>query len=336
MEERNKDEKEHYPKFTRISYLYVAGMCLVLTVLAVSSQKGFWSTGAALIFGGLTTISIFYLYRQNDRSRNFRSALSAETDDQKVDEDHLYLTELEMNENTKEINSERDQFISIVSHELRTPLNAISGWTRILRNSQITDETREHALDVIEKNIRTQSRLVNELLDYSQVASDSVDKKEDEISYSSIFEKAVQRARTAAERKNISFEKQNLLESGKAVGDSKKLEKMFLNVLLNAVKFTPRGGKVSATIQKAGGKIRFRVVDSGVGIEDKNLSEIFEKFSQADSSTARKYGGFGLGLAFSKQVAALHNGEISADSAGKGKGSAFTVDLPIDETAIAK
>lgn len=234
-----------------------------------------------------------------------------------------------MNESTKEFSKIKGEFISVVSHELRTPLNAISGWARILRNTQITDETRNHALDVIEKNVQTQSRLVNELLDYLRIVSETDSKKEDEINFATIFEKVVQNAKVEAEKKNITFEKQNLLETGKAVGDSKKLEKMFSHILLNAVKFTPPGGNITATIQNAGETIRFKVTDSGEGIEEKNLGGIFERFSQADSSTIRKFGGFGLGLAFSKQVASLHEGEISAVSAGKGKGSQFTVELPV-------
>ena len=144
-----------------------------------------------------------------------------------------------------------------------------------------------------------------------------------------MFEKVAEDAKDEARKKDITFEKRNCLDSGRAIGDSKKLEKMFSNVLLNAVKFTPRGGKITEVIQMIDERIQFRVTDSGEGIENENLRGIFERFSQVDSSAARKYGGFGLGLAFSKRVAALHDGEISASSGGKGKGSAFTVNLPI-------
>lgn len=224
----------------------------------------------------------------------------------------------------------KNEFISTVSHELRTPLNAISGWTRILKGQQIGDTTKERAFKTIEKNIQTQSDLIEELLDFSDISTVEKEIELDEIDFSDVFEKSVNRRKMDAEVKHIRFESENLLNGEKVKGNQKNIEKAFDKVLQNAVKFTPQDGKIKATIEKEGEIIKFVVNDSGKGIKQENLAKIFDGFTQEDSSTTRKFGGFGLGLTFSKNVVKHHGGKLNIDSEGENKGTTLTIQIPLD------
>jgi signal transduction histidine kinase len=229
-------------------------------------------------------------------------------------------------------NATKDEFISVVSHELRTPLNAIAGWTKILDTEDLPEETRELALKKIEKNLRRQTRLIEELLDFSQVIAGKIDLETKELDFSGVFENAVSEIEPNAHIKNIIFVKTNELNGQKITGDRKKIKTVIRNLLSNAIKFTPPGGTVETEVKERTGNIELTVKDTGKGIRGDFLPFIFDRFRQDDASSTRFYGGFGLGLAISEHIVKLHNGSIEARSDGAGKGSVFIVKLPVNKT----
>jgi signal transduction histidine kinase len=227
----------------------------------------------------------------------------------------------------------KDEFISVVSHELRTPLNTIAGWTRILQADSLTSEMKQQALEKIDKNLRIQTKLVEELLDFSQIITGKGDLNSKLIEISGVFEAAVSDVASQASEKEISIEKENALNGQKVLGDSERLKKAFENVLRNAVKFTSKNGTVFTEIKQQDDAIEMQIRDSGRGISPKFLPHIFEGFRQADSSSTRQFGGLGLGLAISRHIIELHGGSIKAESAGEGKGAVFTIKIPVSKDA---
>ncbi|HLM03056.1 MAG TPA: CHASE domain-containing protein [Pyrinomonadaceae bacterium] len=225
----------------------------------------------------------------------------------------------------------KDEFISVVSHELRTPLNTIAGWTRLLQADSLAPEMKQQALEKIDKNLRIQTKLVEELLDFSQIITGKGDLNSRLIEISTVFENAVANVSAQAREKEISIEKQNSLNGQKILGDSERLKKAFENVLRNAVKFTSKNGTVFTEIKERDDAIEMKIRDSGRGISPKFLPHIFEGFRQADSSSTRQFGGLGLGLAISRHILELHGGSITAESAGEGKGAVFTIKIPVSK-----
>ncbi len=225
-------------------------------------------------------------------------------------------------------NATKDEFISVVSHELRTPLNAIAGWTRILKTDTLSENTKDLALSKIEKNIRTQTKLVEELLDYSQILAGNSTFANNELDFSSIIENSFEEIRRRAIDKDIRLVKDNRLNGQIVIGDEEKLLIAVQNLLENAVKFTESGGKVEVIALENEGSIKVLVKDTGRGIGAEFLPYIFDRFRQADTSITRTIGGLGLGLTISNQIIKLHDGSIIASSEGAGKGAVFTINLP--------
>ncbi|HVE59355.1 MAG TPA: CHASE domain-containing protein [Pyrinomonadaceae bacterium] len=226
-------------------------------------------------------------------------------------------------------NATKDEFISVVSHELRTPLNAIAGWTRILKSADLSVNTKDLALQKIEKNLRLQTNLVEDLLSYSQLVSSKENLEKKEVDCSEIFESVFQEFEPIAVKKGITLTKDNQLNGQKLLGDAEKLKIVIINLFSNALKFTPSNGNIKTRIGKIENWIEIVIEDSGSGISPEFLPHIFDRFSQYDTSTTRKFGGLGLGLAVSKHIVKLHNGTIEAKSEGEGKGSTFSVKIPV-------
>ncbi len=226
-------------------------------------------------------------------------------------------------------NATKDEFISVVSHELRTPLNAIAGWTRILKSDDLSGNTKSLALQKIEKNLRQQTSLVEDLLSYSQLVSSNENLEKTEVDCAEIFEEIFDEFEKVARKKGITITKENLLNGQKILGDADKIKIVIVNLLSNALKFTPEGGTINASLKPSNECLEIRIEDSGRGIDPEFLPHIFDRFSQYDSSTTRKFGGLGLGLAVSEHIVKLHKGIIEATSEGEGKGSTFSVRLPV-------
>jgi PAS domain S-box-containing protein len=224
----------------------------------------------------------------------------------------------------------KDEFLATLSHELRTPLNAILGWTQLLRAGPADGgQDVRHALEVIERNARAQVQLVDDLLDLSRILAGQVRLDVQRLTLIDVVVAAVESALPAAHAKGIRVDK--ILDPGGSLvsGDPGRLQQVVWNLLTNAIKFTPKGGRVQVLLERVNSHIEISVVDTGIGIPADYLPHVFERFSQKDSTTSRTHGGLGLGLAISKQLVELHGGTIQAKSRGEGQGATFIVKLPL-------
>lgn len=227
-------------------------------------------------------------------------------------------------------NQSKDQFLAMISHELRTPLNAILGWVQLIRADRTMDADRvEHGLATIERNAKAQTQLIQDLLDLSSIVAGKLHLDMRPINLARLVQQAVEGVRPAADAKSIHIETFAESSSVPVNGDPDRLVQVMKNLLLNAVKFTPLGGHVEVRIEKVGAHARFVVTDTGEGIRTDDLPHIFERFRQADSSTTRRHGGLGMGLAIARHLVERHGGTLSVASRGEGMGATFTVDFPL-------
>lgn len=228
----------------------------------------------------------------------------------------------------EEANRLKDEFLATVSHELRTPLNAIVGWARLLRSGQLDAGHLAHAFEVIERNAWAQKQIIEDMLDVSRIITGKLRIGLVPLELSPVIQAAIDVVRPAAEAKDIviksQFDPPDLLVSG----DAARLQQITWNLLSNAVKFSSSGGIVEISVTKQNGNAEIKVVDSGPGIPQSFLPHIFERFSQADSSSTRRHGGLGLGLAITRHLVELHGGSVSAANREDGKGAVLTVKLP--------
>ena len=225
-------------------------------------------------------------------------------------------------------NQLKDQFLATLSHELRTPLNAILGYARMLQTNTIAPDKRPRAFDVIERNAVAQNRLIEDLLDMSRITAGKVRLDPAPIPVATVLREAVDGVRPAAHAKGVALELEIDPFAGMVNADTARLLQVFSNLLTNAVKFTPGGGRVGVRLRRDRALLETRVTDSGVGISPEFLPHIFEPFRQADARFDRGHGGLGLGLAITKQLVDLHGGTIDAASPGAGHGATFTIRLP--------
>jgi len=223
----------------------------------------------------------------------------------------------------------KDEFLAMVSHELRTPLTSVVGWVRMLRAGNLPPERVEQALEVIDRNIRSQAQLIEDLLDISRITMGKLRLDVRPVQPAAVINAAVESLRFAADARRIRI--QTVLDShaGPVAGDFERLQQVVWNLLSNAIKFTPKGGRVQVVLERVNSHIEIRVADTGRGIKREFLPFIFDRFSQSEPSTTRTHGGLGMGLAISKAILELHGGTISAYSEGEGKGSTFTISIPI-------
>jgi signal transduction histidine kinase/ActR/RegA family two-component response regulator len=227
----------------------------------------------------------------------------------------------------------KDEFLATLSHELRTPLHAILGWSLVLRRLGDVPAKISEGLSVIERNARSQAQIISDLLDMSRIISGKVRLDVQRADLVSIVEAALDTVRPAAEAKSIHLQAELDPLAGPVRGDPSRLQQIFWNLLTNSVKFTPKGGRVLVSLERANAHLEVTVTDNGEGIEAGFLPHVFDRFRQADGATDRRHGGLGLGLSIVKQLVELHGGTISVKSAGKGMGSAFRVNLPVMEIA---
>ena len=223
----------------------------------------------------------------------------------------------------------RDEFLATVSHELRAPLNSILGWGRLLERGTLDEATTEKALKTIVRNAESQNRLIEDLLDVSRIISGKLRLEVMTVKPINIVESALETVRPAAEAKGIKLEiKQDSIISHIS-GDPNRLQQVIWNLLSNAIKFTPSDGRVTLEIERENEFVNLRVKDTGVGIKEEFLPHVFDRFRQADASSIRKFGGLGLGLAIVRHITEMHGGTVHVESEGEGKGSTFTVRLPL-------
>jgi CheY-like chemotaxis protein/nitrogen-specific signal transduction histidine kinase len=223
----------------------------------------------------------------------------------------------------------KDEFLATLSHELRTPLNAVLGWSEILLSRAPADHDTRRGLEIIARNARAQAKLIDDLLDMNRIVSGKVRLDVQRLDLAAVVEAALESARPSAEAKSITVERTVDPHAGPVFGDPGRLQQVIWNLLANAVKFTPRGGRVEIAVRRAGAQVEMFVRDTGIGISAAFLPHLFERFRQADSTTTRRYGGLGLGLAIVKELVELHGGTVRAESAGENRGATFVVSLPL-------
>ncbi|MBD0334762.1 MAG: PAS domain S-box protein [Cyanobacteria bacterium Co-bin13] len=232
-------------------------------------------------------------------------------------------------EQLRQANQIKDEFLAVLSHELRSPLNPILGWTRLLQSGKLDAARQREALATIERNTHLQSQLIEDLLDISRIMQGKLTLNAAPVSLSFVISSAVETVRLAAEAKNI----QILLDLGPDIasvsGDAARLQQVVWNLLSNAVKFTPNGGQITVELGQLDQLAQIRVIDTGKGIKPQFLPHVFEYFRQEDSSTTRKFGGLGLGLAIVRQIVEMHGGTVKAESLGENQGATFIVQLPV-------
>jgi PAS domain S-box-containing protein len=225
----------------------------------------------------------------------------------------------------------KDEFLATLSHELRTPLTSILGWTQVLLRVQPGDERVDtrRAITVIDRNARAQVQLIDDLLDLNRIMAGKLRLDLQQVAVADVIHAAVESVTLAAAAKGVTL--QVLLDPGRATanGDAARLQQVVWNLLNNAIKFTPAGGKVQVLLQRVNSHIEFSVSDNGIGIPASFLPQVFERFSQQDGSASRSHGGLGLGLAICKHLIEQHGGTIHAESAGQGQGASFVVTLPL-------
>ena len=235
----------------------------------------------------------------------------------------------------EESNRLKDEFLATLSHELRTPLTAILGWAGMLRAGRLDEESAAGAVEVIERNAHMQKQIVDDILDVSRIITGKLRIDARPTDLSAVARAAVEAMRPAADAKRLALEAD--LEAGAAVvlGDPDRLQQVVWNLLANAVKFTPAGGRVRLSVRDEEGCARLRVEDTGVGIRPEFMPFVFDRFRQGDQSTTRAFGGIGLGLSIVRHLVELHGGAVRAESEGPDRGAAFIVELPLQPSLIA-
>lgn len=312
------------------------GRWFAKTIDPAFNQQG-TLTGAVFILSDITERkqAQALLQEQNDRLNQLMISLQQQT------------------EQAQQANRIKDEFLAVLSHELRSPLNPILGWAKILQTSQPDTAKSQYALETIERNAKLQAQLIEDLLDVSCILQGKLSLNTVPVALTFTIKAALETVRLAAEAKSIQI--QTIFEPnvGQVLGDSARLQQVVWNLLANAIKFTPQGGRVKVQLYKIAGEAggaggveeeitqipnpqspvpsyaQVTVSDTGKGISSDFLPYVFDYFRQADGTTTRKFGGLGLGLAIVRHLVELHGGTVEAASPGEGQGSTFTIKLPL-------
>jgi signal transduction histidine kinase/ActR/RegA family two-component response regulator len=226
-------------------------------------------------------------------------------------------------------NRMKDEFLATVSHELRTPLNAIIGWSHLLRGGSLDKATVARAMETIDRNAKAQAQLIEDILDVSRMITGKLRLNNEPVDIASVINAAIDSVQLAVDSKNLELGVTLDPTARHTLGDSSRLQQVVWNLLANAIKFTPSGGRIEIKVERAGRNLKLRVSDTGQGIDPGFIPFIFDRFRQADGTTTRQHGGLGLGLAIARHLVELHGGTIKAESAGAGKGSTFIIKLPL-------
>lgn len=229
----------------------------------------------------------------------------------------------------EETNRIKDEFLATLSHELRTPLNAIMGWASTLLMKERTREIQQQGLEAIERNSRFQAQLIDDLLDVSRILTGKMRLDLHTVELSELLQNAVHNITPSAQAKQLNVAVEIDSSTGFVLSDSVRMSQVLWNLLSNAVKFTPKGGCIRVSLERFGSQAQVQISDDGKGIAPEFLPHVFERFSQADASSTRAFGGLGIGLALVRHLAEAHGGTIQAESEGVDKGATFTLLLPL-------
>jgi two-component system CheB/CheR fusion protein len=246
-----------------------------------------------------------------------------------IEREALFALEQQARQRAELADRIKDEFMATLSHELRGPLSAMVGWVQVLGAGGLDEATRERGRAAIERSANAQTRLIEDLLDYSSVVAGKLSLSPQLMDLVPVAGAAIEAVRSAAEAKGIRIELSTDAGAALVRGDPDRLQQVLWNVLSNAVKFTPRDGRVEVWIGRVGDSLHVRVSDTGQGISGDFLPHVFERFRQQDGTSRRRQGGLGLGLAIAKELVELHGGTVHADSPGEGQGATITVVLPL-------
>jgi len=286
-----------------------------------------WRFVPVVLIGGLAAAGLlFVITRSQVRAHGQAEALA-------MDNALLYRQAEAARAEAEVANRAKDEFLATLSHELRTPLTAILGWTRILRREEVDEPTRARGLEVIERNVQAQTRLIEDVLDVSRIITGKMPLNVRRVEMPGVIDAAIESVRPAADAKKIDVVP--VVEGPATImGDGERLQQVLWNLLSNAIKFTPSGGRIEVRLRTRGGQVELEVADSGKGIPSEFLPYVFDRFRQADSSSTRTHGGLGIGLALVRHLVELHGGSVAARSGGEGQGATFAIRLPVAGPAV--
>lgn len=259
-------------------------------------------------------------------------AMAIERKQSEEEREQLLAREQEARHEAEEANRLKDEFLATLSHELRTPLTSMLGWARLLRSGMLHGEAVNRALESVERNANAQKQLIDDILDVSRIITGKLRLDVAPMNLVPVVEAAIDAVRPAAEAKNIQIQVHAGPRIGLVSGDAARLQQVAWNLLTNAVKFTPEGGRVEVHLERVDASARIRVSDTGRGIRPEFLPYVFERFRQGDAQSTRKHGGLGIGLALVRHIVEMHGGTVSAESPGEGLGATFTVTIPLART----
>lgn len=275
-------------------------------------------------------------YEPNAYQQEHGTAMSMAANLTAVAIENVRLLKLERSarEAAEESNRLKDEFLATVSHELRTPLTAILGWARLLEDGSLDSSVAQQAIETIWRNAKAQAQIVDDILDVSRIITGNLYIDLHPIEVVPVVRNAISVVQPTADAKGIRIETQIDNTPAMISGDANRLQQVIWNLLSNAVKFTNSGGLVQVKLSQANSAVEISITDTGQGIQPEFLPYVFDRFSQADSTTTRHHGGLGLGLAIARHLVEIHGGTIRAASRGKGKGATFTITLPLIEAVM--
>ncbi|MBE9201290.1 MULTISPECIES: PAS domain S-box protein [unclassified Nodularia (in: cyanobacteria)] len=271
------------------------------------------------------------IYENTGALRGFTKIARDMTERKQIEEERSHILESERfaRREAERASHLKDEFLLTLSHELRTPLNAILGWSHLLRPGKMDQAKIEHGLKVIERNVRSQVQLIDDLLDMSRMISGKLKLNVQCVDLISVIESALETVYLSAQAKNIRLDAVLDPLASNVSGDPVRLQQIIWNLLSNAIKFTPKGGRVEVVLQLVEAYIEISVSDTGPGIQAEFVPYVFDRFRQADSSTTRNHGGLGLGLAIVKHLVELHGGSVRLKNPSHGQGATFIIQLPL-------
>jgi PAS domain S-box-containing protein len=270
-----------------------------------------------------------FLAEERNLIQSLASMLQAYFERVQAERDRINLARAEAGRlQAEKDNAAKDQFLATLSHELRSPLNVMLGWTQMLRAGHMSADAIARGFDVLERSVRLQTKLIDDLLDVSRIVAGKLRIEKTRVDLAAVAGAVVDAARLTARARRVELSAS--IEPGLFLeGDSQRIQQVISNLLNNALKFTPEHGSIQIAIERVDASARIVIQDTGIGMSPALLTRIFDRFQQGDASTTRTHGGLGLGLAIVKHLVERHGGQIVASSAGEGRGSTFTVTLPL-------